>query len=289
MKQPSSIPMTQVAAIALAHAGYRVFPCRGKLPMAARGCHDGTSDRGRVEAWWRRWPTANVAVATGNGLAVVDVDGSEGFDSLVQLIDKHAPGGASPEVFATARVQTGGGGWHLWFRTPAGVEIRNSAGRLGAGLDVRGDGGYVVVPPSQHPNGSHYQWDGPRPIAPMPAWLLALARKPHLVAVTAPVERQSLRPGEGGSRYGLAALASETAAVRTAPEGTRNHRLNVAGFALGQLVAGGELEETLVAEELEAAALAAGLPQNEVAATLRSGLTAGKQRPRTAAALRAVR
>jgi len=90
----------------------------------------------------------------------------------------------------------------------------------------------------------------------------------------------------GGSRYGLAALERETAAVRTAEIGSRNERLNRAAWSLGMLVGGGELEDDVAQAELHAAALAAGLEDHEATATIRSGLDAGRQKPRRRPATR---
>jgi Bifunctional DNA primase/polymerase, N-terminal/Primase C terminal 1 (PriCT-1) len=154
------------AATALEYAarGWRVFPLNGKVPLAGtRGCRDASSDPSLVA----RWPDgANVGVATGNGLVVLDVDGDVGAESLHELAREH---GGLP---ATVSAVTGGGGEHFYFRTEA--PVRNSAGKLAPGLDVRGEGGYVVAPPSLHPSGRRYEWDDPpgcAPLAPLPTWL----------------------------------------------------------------------------------------------------------------------
>src|SRR5581483_928401 len=162
---------------------------------------------------------------------VLDVDGEDGLRSLARLILDCAPDGAARELERTARVRTGSGGVHLWLRVPTGVDVRNSAGRLGLGVDVRGDGGYVIAPPSRHPNCRCYTWDGPQPVAPIPAWLLELVRRPS-VAPASPREPRRLRAGAGGTRYGLAALGDESERVRCAAEGTRKHTLNAAAFSL---------------------------------------------------------
>jgi Bifunctional DNA primase/polymerase, N-terminal len=143
------------AALAYAGRGVPVFPCEpgGKRPLTRNGHWDATTDRRAIERWWRRQPSANVAVPTGkkSGIVVLDVDADDGgSESLTKLERAGAP------VPKTARTRTGGGGIHVFFRYPGGTEIRNSAGLLGAGLDVRGEGGYVVVPPSR--TQSSYQW-----------------------------------------------------------------------------------------------------------------------------------
>ena len=145
-----------------------MFPCEpgGKRPLTPSGFWDATTDPRRVRAWWGRRPSANVGVPTGrrSGLVVLDVDrGGGGPESLAALEREHGP---APE---TARARTGGGGAHLFFRYPPGREVRNSAGVLGPGLDVRGEGGYVVVPPSR--TRGAYGWVDRSPLAEA-AWLL---------------------------------------------------------------------------------------------------------------------
>jgi hypothetical protein len=164
------------AALDYAARGLLVFPCRGKVPLTAHGFQEATTDPGVIAEWWRQAADANVAVRTGaeSGVTVLDIDAEHGgFGSLAELERKH---GKLPK---TARVLTGGGGQHIYFFHPVGRELRNSAGRLGAGLDVRGDGGYVIAPPSVHDSGRPYKWMRPleRGLADCPPWLLDDADK----------------------------------------------------------------------------------------------------------------
>ena len=182
----------------------------------------------------------------------------------------------------TLTARTGGGGLHLIYAHP-GWELRNTAGRLPGvseplpGLDLRGDGGYVVAAPSRHRSGATYTWTDPAaPVAATPTWLRPPARNQF---PTGQGSRVPLRTG-GGSRYGLAAVRAELAEVRRAPIGDRNNRLNRAAFCLGMLVTGGELNETLVEEKLLAAALHIRLTEAEARASIRSGLQAGAAEPR---------
>ena len=150
-----------------------MFPCEpgGKTPLTYNGLWDASADSRRIEAWWRRWPYANVGVPAGehSGLLVLDVDPRDGGpQSLAALQRAHGP------LPRTARARTGSGGAHFYFQYPAGEEVRNSAGRLGPGLDVRGEGGYVVVPPSR--TRSAYEWLDRAPPAD-PAWLLMCLRE----------------------------------------------------------------------------------------------------------------
>jgi hypothetical protein len=140
------------AALALAEQGLPVFPVkpRSKVPATVDGFKSATVDAEQLRAWWERWPNANVGVPTGavSGFVVLDVDARHGgLASLEKLRDR---------LPKTAQVLTGSGGFHHWFRYAG--ELRNSAGLLGVGLDVRGDGGYVVAPPSVHETGNPYKW-----------------------------------------------------------------------------------------------------------------------------------
>lgn len=130
----------------------------GKHPIGEavpRGCLDATGDTATIRRWWERWPAANVGVATGaaSGIVVLDVDpGAGGEDCLNRLMDRHG------DLDRMWYVETGGGGAHLWFRRPADLIVKNSASAVGPGLDVRGEGGYVVAPPSLHRSGNRYRW-----------------------------------------------------------------------------------------------------------------------------------
>jgi hypothetical protein len=163
-----STPILFNAALAYARRGVPVFPCEpgGKRPLTYSGFWDATTDPRRIRGWWGRWPTANVGVPTGerSDLLVLDVDPrGDGFESLAVLERKNGP------LPKTSRARTGGGGVHVFFRYPAGETVRNSAGTLGSGLDVRGEGGYVVVPPSR--TQSAYEWIDRSPPTEA-AWLL---------------------------------------------------------------------------------------------------------------------
>jgi hypothetical protein len=145
-----------------------VFPCEpgGKRPLTYNGFWDASADPRRVESWWSRWPAANLGVPTGerSGLLVLDVDpASGGPESLAALERVHGP------LPRTAKARTGGGGMHVFFVYPVGEEVRNSAGKLGPGLDVRGEGGYVVVPPSR--TRGDYEWIDRSPLAGA-SWLI---------------------------------------------------------------------------------------------------------------------
>jgi hypothetical protein len=186
--RPSATPDSLgSAALSYARANLPVLPLNGKIPRIDDGLKGASTDPAIVGEWWRRWPEANIGIRTGapSGLIVLDVDQRHnGIAGLEQLKKRH---GALP---ATAKVLTGSGGWHWYFKHP-GHEVRNSAGVLGKGLDVRGDGGYVVAPPSVHPDtGNPYKWlHNLDEVADAPDWFAApsaATRKAGAVGDTIP-------------------------------------------------------------------------------------------------------
>lgn len=153
----------------------------GKHPRTRNGLKDATVDEAIIRGWWHGWPTANIAIACGpSRLVALDVDPRHGGDeSLADLKAKHGT-----EWLDTATSLTGGGGGHYVFRAPVGRRIANSSGLLGPGLDIRGDGGYIVAPPSLHASGRIYEWERTvrdAPLLDLPAWAVELleARRPR--------------------------------------------------------------------------------------------------------------
>jgi putative DNA primase/helicase len=223
----------------------------------------------------------NVGIVTGtiSGIFVLDIDGPAGEAFLQEYELQYGP---LPE---TVCVQTTKGR-HLYFRYPADAEIRNLSKKAVDGtpmpdIDVRGNGGYVVVPPSIHPDPPHHAyawqlspWD--QVIADAPSWLLALVSKPKPAALDF---GDAASQGKGEA-YLRAALQDELATLMQAANGSRNDQLNKSAFALGQLVAQG-LDEQEVRSKLEAVAFALGLDQNETKRTIDSGINSGKANPRT--------
>jgi hypothetical protein len=182
--------------LACAERGWAVFPCHtvtagpactcgkadcgenaGKHPRTRHGFYDATLDRAVIRRWAEWWPEANLAIRTGepSGIVVLDVDPRHDGDAT--LADLEREHGLLP---ATVEAITGGGGRHLYFRHPGGI-VPNSQGDVGAGLDVRGDGGYVLVPPSR--TAGRYAWEvsshpDDTALAAVPPWLLTLMRRP---------------------------------------------------------------------------------------------------------------
>ena len=245
----------------------------GKHPGSPHASLDATTDPETLRAWFGRHPDRGIAAATGarSGVFVVDVDAPAGFSTLAALELQH---GAMP---TTTTVATGRGGLHVWFRHPGGVRIPTRAGALGPSVDVRGDGGSIILPPTLHASGRRYAWlRGLDELADAPAWLLALVvERPRPPRPPLP----PLDPSRGG-RYAAAALAMEAARVAGAGAGARNSTTNAAAFNVGQLVGAGDLAGDHAAAVLVDAAILAGLPEREAYAAVRCGLRAGMASPR---------
>lgn len=170
------------AALAYSRMRWRIFPCHsivagpacscgkaacgspGKHPRTKGGFKDATDDEPTIRRWWNRWPDANIALATGSGsgLAVFDIDGEAGAAEFKALVEQHE---RVPETLTAAT----GRGFHLVFRiTEGSPEVRSSAR---GNVHVRGEGGYIIVAPSQHISGKIYNWVRKVATAPLPDWL----------------------------------------------------------------------------------------------------------------------
>lgn len=175
------------AAQRYARRGWQVFPLHtptargcscgktkcsiGKHPYTSNGLKDATTDEVQIRKWWTQWPDANIGIRTGveSGLLVLDIDGDDGRASIAAL-----------ECPDTVTAKTGKG-QHYYFRHPGATlnGIPQSKAKLLPGVDVRGDGGYVVAPPSTHVSGASYEWEGlcspdELALATPPLWLINL-------------------------------------------------------------------------------------------------------------------
>jgi len=270
--------------LALSQAGRLLFPAgRDKKPLISGWPQLATTDESQLRAWFEVDPPLNPAVVTGHksGFFCLDVDGDEGKASLEELEARYG------RLLSGCVVRTPSNGLHHYFQMPD-FDIRNSAGKLGPKLDIRANGGYVLVPPGQAVNregqlGSYiYVTDmslAHGALPPAPEWLLNLLREPI---------RPSLppaRPQIGSSFYGQKALDEECRTLVSAPEGTRNEALNKAAFAIFQLVAGGEIEYAEAEARLISAAEAAGLGFTEIRSTIQSARRSVELNPRRAPGL----
>lgn len=231
----------------------------GKHPLVAHGLRKASTDPDRVRSWWASWPLANIGIATGeaSGVVVIDIDVPRGEQSLDLLTSRFGP------LPTTLEAVTGSGGRHFVYLHPGG-HLGNAVGKLHGfdaplpHIDLRADGGAVVVAPSRHVSGNRYGWVDPTVTpATAPAWLRE-APRPAPVLIPA-----GLLGPSGNSGYGLAALRKELADLAATKHG-ENPRLNKAAFSLGMLIAGGELDSGTVQEQLSQVALAIGLHPSEV-------------------------
>ena len=272
-------PRTDLLDAALKYArDWYVFPVdREKHPLTDHGFKDASQNEQQIRRWWREHPNVNIGIACGaSGIVVVDLDldvekGLDGPAEWAKLTAGHDP-------IRTAEASTPRGGRHLYFTVPDQCEIRNSASKLAKGIDVRGIGGYIVVPPSSTSDGV-YEWTT-RPeegIANLPGWLCERLIKPERPPTPPPgPEREDRDLGP----YIAAAVAAEVEAVRAAVDGTRNTTLNTSAFSLAGLIEHG-LPEDRILSELLAAAVSAGLSEREARLTIASGIEAGRKNPRT--------
>jgi hypothetical protein len=270
---------TVTAALEYAARGWPVFPVRWdgkKHPLIEDWGNAASTDPAVIAAWWQRWPKALIGVPTGrrSGVIVLDVDVKKseayGFDTLADL------GGAILPI--TPMAHTRSDGLHLYFAC-IHIEIRNSVGKhgLGPGLDVRGQGGFIVVP---FP-GSGYRWDphcnfGTVPLHPAPAWL------GHRQKQSRTARNKSFK------RINPAVILAECCDhIRNAADGDKYFTVRRESFIAGTLVRDRRVSDHHARHELRAALLSlerrAKDPHHMMAASegaFAEGLAAPSQRSR---------
>jgi len=296
------IPGNFGVAVQLAEAGLPVFPCSAdKRPLPGIRWRDqSTTDLETLAEIWRDDALPGVDVGKA-GLVVIDVDrhgGPDGFHALEQER-------AANELPSGPRTATQSGGAHLFFRQPSGTPLGNRPGRFkGRGVDVRGNGGYVIGPGATLPDGRRWKTADGSPdlceafeagaIPILPEWLLAAVRGDNDNRAPIAAERWGAAPAASRcAQYARKAFVEEVEAVRNASSGGRNQQLNESTFKLARLVA----PDGLTAGEIEAAMLdaatACGLVEDKggsaARSTIASGLRAGMATPRDVAAELAAR
>ena len=275
------------------------------------GVAKATTDPDQIRAWWDRWPSAMIGGAMGRELRLLAIDpdvvkepgDADGLVAWTEIVAQH---GGLP---ATHAHETPTGGRHYVFTMPEGLNLGNKEGALkGKGINVRGDGGYLIMAPSRLSDGRTYRmvddFDFGR-FAPAPQWLLDLLMQgkdtepkedaetspwPHFGTGTAEANgfgahaRQSQQSDARFERYVASAVDKECAEVAACPKGGRNNRLNNAAFALGQFVGAGMLGSQEAERRLWEAAVGCGHVKDEgraaTMATIESGMTAGAKVPR---------
>lgn len=292
------------AALGYALRGWAVLPCspRNKQPLVAAdrddagkpikgtgGVKKASTDPEQIRAWWAQTPEAMIGVAMGgNGLFALDFDpriedatGEEWtLDRLKRELEEQI-GGALPTSLA---VRTPSGGVHVYLNQPATGDPITNRGNLPRHIDVRGEGGYVIVPPSVTQDGQCYRWlrdDAGVAIVDAPATLIAILQ-PRRAAQTGQLKLKVAGGKDTLARYAQTALDRECGSIRTAPAGKRQDTLNRGAYSVAQLVAAGALQEGGARGAVMAAALAN--PGNDdpraIEATIDSGWAAGLAVPR---------
>jgi hypothetical protein len=278
-RQDAQSPDPRVLEALAAHdRGWCLTPLEGKRPRLKAWQSLHRPIRPLVEAWAR---SGNVGVRTGqpSGVIVLDVDAPALPPELASIV--------------TPTARTGKGGLHLYIASPS-QPVRNSVKSKGIhpAIDVRGDGGQVVLVGGIHPETKRrYEWSPGRcptdvPLVPFDAlpepWRATMLAPPPEAK---PEREPDSTPipdwlGANATPRALAALAGEADAVARSPEGQRNHTLNRAAFNLGTLIGAGELARADAENALAGAARVCGLSDDEAQATIRSGLDAGEKHPR---------
>ena len=285
------------AALDVAEQGVPVFPCKptepkAKSPLTQSGFKEATTDAAKIRAWWEIWPDALIGVPTGkaSGFWALDVDEPDLFRERCAI-----------ELPVTRQVKTGKG-FHFYWRF-GDIEVRNAQKNSGSGwafpelpgADVRGEGGYVIVPPSAHPSGLRYELIKDVEIVDAPAELLRIVSTKQYDRLEAvPVQNpptltaQSLRDVRS-TNYGLSALEGEIASITSAPNGAQEATLNASALKIGSLVAGGELSMEAARQALIAAATSMFTYRSQdpwtidnVTKKVERGLADGAKLPRTA-------
>jgi Bifunctional DNA primase/polymerase, N-terminal len=260
--------------------GFRVFPCEprdktpcfalvpkdrgpdGKLVEGTAGFKKATREPEKISSWWRRIPNANIGLATGHGVFALDLDGP---DAEIWFANACGRNGECPRTL-TSRTSRG---WHLFFKTAA--EVPCSTSRLAPKVDIKGIGGYVIAPPSVHPDGPVYALRRDLPIAEAPRWLVDLAmpdEMPAPVLGQKPVLRLSLN---GRAR----ALEAIIGVVACAQAGKRNDLLFWGGIKVAEMAAAGFVSLGEAEACLIEGAAQTGLPAPEIKRTLASAFQRG--------------
>ncbi|MFN8163897.1 MAG: bifunctional DNA primase/polymerase [Solirubrobacterales bacterium] len=155
------IPLHSINGRGVCTCGKAKCANAGKHPRIKHGLKEATADEWQIRKWWKRWPEANIAGVLGDHYVAIDVDVAEGKGGEESLRDLEGEYGEFPRT-ATAKTGKYGNrrGRHYFFTIEGG--IGSSTGILGhQGVDLRGEGGYVVLPPSRHRSGVEYEWEVP--------------------------------------------------------------------------------------------------------------------------------
>jgi hypothetical protein len=292
-------------AIDYASRGWHVFPLKLREKVSHKSAaHSGgrkwgqTTDPEEIRHDFGQWPDANIGIATGeaSGFFVVETDTAEGHGEGVDGAAELAKLEAMHETLpASLEAISPSGSVHRYFKHP-GFKIKNSASLIGRGIDVRGDGGMVVGPPSVKLGKGVYSWRNDLPIADAPPWLLdrivagkvlpepELSISQRAAALVVDPHARNGADASHGTGYIEAAVRGEYDEVARASKGQRNSQLNTSSLKLGHYVGGGVLDEKRVIDEMMAACELNGLLADDgrepCLASIDSGLSAGRTQPK---------
>lgn len=249
------------AAVGYARRGIAVVPTvpRTKAPLTEHGGYDASTDEDDIERWWRAWPFANVAIATGmSGLVVLDIDAhvdketGEVIDGYATLAAVELELGALPDTLTS---KTPNGGAHRWFRAPEGIELRQATGRIGSritpGLDVRAGFATLCTAPPSAIDGRRYAWALRSTPATLPDLWVEAIRVREQPPAPKPDFDVNARECSRVRFYCLRAVQNAARGLANLPRGRRNKELWNAAAALGGLVSTGQLYTSEVEDALE--------------------------------------
>jgi hypothetical protein len=251
------------AALSWADRGFAVFPLkpRGKVPLGSlvpHGLNDASREPAIIRDWWRRERSANIGIVTGAGHFVVDLDDAGAVAWFTNACGRH--GAPKTLTVRTAR------GFHVFFG--AAAEVPCSTGRLAPGVDVRGEGGYVVAAPSVHPSGAVYTIARDLPIAEAPRWLVDLA-------LPDPIPAPPPMPAWRSEDAKLRAIPGILSLVANARQGERNRITFWAACRFSEMVRDGLITQRLAEDLLLQSASRCGLNGMEILRTARSASRQG--------------
>lgn len=250
---------------------------KGKHPRTKDGFKSATTDLDQINKWWDKWPVANIGIRCGEGsdLCAVDVDRrNDGDKTMEALIAKYGPPPKEGIVY------TGNGVHHL-FPFPRNVDHMPKT--LGPGIDLQGEGSYIVAAGSRHFSGVQYRWANGSYRATVSDWVRIVVEGEGLDQVDEYPEVDPSKfkePVTEDFEHAARSLDSARWNVQLAPKGTRNSQLNTEAYGMWGLVARGTLTDKEVWDTLKRAAQIAGLPDSEIDGVLERGRKAGHAKPR---------
>lgn len=265
-KPVNASPDVLAAALSFASQNVPVFPCHpiNKSPLTEHGFKDASTDPATIREWWTKHPYAIIGSPTGavTGRVVIDIDSDFAEEEFALLAEQ-----ADATIPPTYTVKTNRGK-HLYFKYPPKERIGCSDRNFPGQINVRGEGGYVIIPPSPHPAGGFYTLIDPSPKADLPSWLLALLVG---LADNKPPELKEVTPRWAWQHYHRV-----LARLRHAKKGSRNVLLNSAAWWAARLSDHPQLAEQKTYDEIRDAAKRAGLDEREIRSTYQSGWHAGR-------------